>query len=127
MPFCSCRIVFNWTTNVWRVKVGYSADILNAPRALFEELRVLGKRAVWCHQNCQESITLYAPPCLLCMIASIVFPVAVISVWVYPLVRFVYIGAYVGVIPSARGLCLALGILCSTLFYKEGLTVLLFS
>jgi len=53
--------------------------------------------------------------------------VAVIAAWVHPIVRFIYIGAYVGDIPPARGLCWASGLLCSTLLYKEGLTALLSS
>ncbi len=100
-----------------RVKAGYSAENMSAPRALF----------VWCHQNCWESITLHAPACLLCLIAGVVSPVAVIAAWVHPIVRFIYIGAYVGDIPPARGLCWASGLLCSTLLYKEGLTALLSS
>ena len=100
---------------------------MSAPRTLFDELPDFGKRAVWCHQNCWESITLHAPACLLCLIGGVVSPVAVIAAWVHPFVRFIYIGAYVGDIPPARGLCWALGLLCSTLLYKEGLTALLSS
>ncbi len=110
-----------------RVKAGYSAENMSAPRALFDELPDFGKRAVWCHQNCWESITLHAPACLLCLFAGVVSPVAVIAAWVHPIVRFIYIGAYVGDIPPARGLCWASGLLCSTLLYKEGLTALLSS
>tara|TARA_Y100001968_G_scaffold122111_1_gene111140 strand:- start:572 stop:982 length:411 start_codon:yes stop_codon:yes gene_type:complete len=110
-----------------RVKAGYSAENMSAPRALFDELSELGKRAVWCHQNCWESITLHAPACLLCLIAGVVSPVAVIAAWVHPLVRLFYIVAYVGDFPLARGLCWATGLLCSSLLFKEGLTTLLSS
>ena len=72
-----------------RVKAGYSAENMSAPRALFDKLPDFGKRAVWCHQNCWESITLHAPACLLCLIAGVVSPVAVIAAWVHPFVRFI--------------------------------------
>ena len=110
-----------------RVKAGYSVKNMSAPRALFDELPGFGKRAVWCHQNCWESITLHAPACLLCLITSVVSPVAVAAAWIHPIVRLSYIGAYVGDIPTARGLCWASGVLCSIVLYKEGLSSLLFS
>ena len=112
---------------IGRVKAGYSIENMSAPRSLFKKLPPFGKRAVWCHQNCWESITLHAPACLLCLIAGVVSPVAVIAALVHPFVRFIYICAYVGDIPPARGLCWASGLLCSTLLYKEGLTALLSS
>ena len=110
-----------------RIKAGYSAENMSAPRALFDELPMFGKRAVWCHQNCWESLTLHAPACLLCLFSGVVSPVAVITAWVHPFLRLVYIVTYIGNIPLARGLCWASGILCSTLLYKEGLSTLLSS
>ena len=110
-----------------RVKAGYSAENMSAPRALFDELPGFGKRAVWCHQNCWESITLHAPACLLCLISGVVSPVAVLAAWIHPLVRLIYIVVYVGDIPLARGLCWASGLFCSALLYKEGLSALISS
>ena len=110
-----------------RVKAGYSVKNMSAPRALFDELPDFGKRAVWCHQNCWESITLHAPACLLCLIVGVVSPVAAIVAWVHPFVRLIYIGAYVGDIPLLRGLCWASGLFCSVILYKEGLFALLSS
>tara|TARA_B100000965_G_C19536012_1_gene733403 strand:+ start:573 stop:983 length:411 start_codon:yes stop_codon:yes gene_type:complete len=110
-----------------RLKVGYSVENMSAPRALFDELSDFGKRAVWCHQNCWESITLHAPACLICLISGVVSPIAVIAAWVHPLVRLIYLGAYVGDIPLARGICWATGILCSMVLYKEGLITLISS
>ena len=110
-----------------RVKAGYSAENMSAPRALFEELPDFGKRAVWCHQNCWESISLHAPACLLCLITCVLSPVAITAAWVHPIVRLLYICAYVGDIPPARGLCWATGVLCSIILYKEGLSALLLS
>ena len=108
-----------------RIKAGYSVENMSAPRALFDELPEFGKRAVWCHQNCWESLTLHAPACLLCLVVGVVTPIAFIAAWVHPIVRFIYIGAYVGDIPALRGLCWASGIFCSTLLYIEGLTTLI--
>ena len=110
-----------------RVKAGYSANNMSAPRALFDDLPDFGKRAVWCHQNCWESISLHAPACLLCLIAGVDSPVALIAAWVHPFIRFIYMGAYIGNIPPARGLCWISGLLCSILLYKEGLRALISS
>ena len=110
-----------------RLKAGYSVENMSAPRALFDDLPAFGKRAVWCHQNCWESISLHAPACLLCLTAHVVSPLALFAAWFHPFIRFIYIGAYVGDIPPARGLCWASGLLCTTLLYKEGLTALLSS
>ena len=110
-----------------RIKAGYSTKNMSAPRDLFDKLPDFGKRATWCHQNCWESLTLHAPACLLCLIAGVASPLSFLAAWIHPLVRVFYIFAYVCDIPPARGLCWALGVLCSTLLYKEGLTALLSS
>ena len=52
---------------IGRIKAGYSIKNMSAPRAFFDQLPNFGKRAVWCHQNCWESITLHAPASLLCI------------------------------------------------------------
>ena len=64
---------------VGRVKAGYSYENMSAPRALFNELPDFGKRAVWCHQNCWESISLHAPACLLCLITLTDSNIAIIA------------------------------------------------
>ena len=51
--------------------------------------------------------------------------IAIIAAWVHPIFRFLYIGAYVLNIPTARGLMWASGILTTVLLYKEGLTQLI--
>ena len=58
------------TARTRALKAGYSIENMSAPRALFDELPDFGKRAVWCHQNCWESISIHAPACLLCLITS---------------------------------------------------------
>ncbi len=105
-----------------RIKAGYSVENMSAPRALFDELPDFGKRAVWCHQNCWESICLHAPACLFCLITATDSNIANIASWGHPLFRFLYIGAYVFNFPTARGLLWASGIFTTLLLYKEGLT-----
>ena len=108
-----------------RIKAGYSFENMSTPRALFDELPDFGKRAVWCHQNCWESLSIHAPACILCLIASTDSNSAIVAAWTHPLLRFLYIGAYVFNIPTARGLIWASGIFTTLLLYKEGLTELL--
>ena len=110
---------------IGRIKAGYSVENMSAPRALFNELPEFGKRAVWCHQNCWESISIHAPACLLCLISLPESNIAFIAALSHPIFRLFYIGAYVFNIPAARGLMWASGIFASLLLYKEGLTNLL--
>ena len=70
-----------------RVKAGYSYENMSAPRALFNELPDFGKRAVWCHQNCWESISLHAPACLLCLITLTDSNIAIISALILSLIH----------------------------------------
>ena len=108
-----------------RIKAGYSMENMSSPRALFDELPDFGKRAVWCHQNCWESISIHAPACLLCLITIPDSNTSLIAAWIHPLLRFFYIGAYVFNIPIARGLIWAAGIFATLVLYKEGLTKLM--
>ena len=108
-----------------RFKAGYSIENMSAPRALFDKLPPFGKRAVWCHENCWESISLHAPACLLCLITLTDSNTAIFAAWMHPLLRFLYIGAYIFNIPNARGLMWASGIFATLLLYKEGLTKLI--
>ena len=108
-----------------RIKAGYSIKNMSAPRALFDELPDFGKRAVWCHQNCWESISIHAPACLLCLITLPDSNSSLIAACIHPFLRFLYIGAYVFNIPIARGLLWASGVFTSIVLYKEGITQLI--
>ena len=108
-----------------RIKAGYSIENMSAPRALFDELPDFGKRAVWCHQNCWESISIHAPACLLCLITLPDSNLAILVAWIHPLLRFLYIGAYVLNIPIARGIIWAFGVFSTLVLYKEGITQLM--
>ena len=111
--------------SVGRIKAGYSFNNMAAPRSLFDKLPDFGKRAVWCHQNCWESISIHAPACLLCLITLVDTNTAIYAAWLHPFVRLLYIGAYIFNVPTARGLMWALGIFSTLLMYKEGLISLL--
>ena len=108
-----------------RIKAGYSAENMSAPRALFNDLPDFGKRAVWCHQNSWESISLHAPACLFCLLTVPDSNLALIAAWTHPLVRLLYILAYVFNIPPARGICWAIGLLSTIILYKEGISQIL--
>ena len=105
-----------------RIKAGYSIENMSTPRALFDELPDFGKRAVWCHQNCWESISIHAPACLLCILTSPDSNLSLLAAWIHPFLRLLYIGAYVFNIPVARGLIWASGIFTTLLLYKEGIS-----
>ncbi len=107
-----------------RIKAGYSIENMSAPRALFNELPDFGKRAVWCHQNCWESISIHAPACLLCLITLPDSNISLIAAWIHPLLRLLYIVAYVFNIPIARGLLWASGVFTTIILYKEGIVQL---
>ena len=105
-----------------RIKAGYSAENMNAPRALFDELPEFGKRAVWCHQNCWESISLHAPACLFCLITEPQADISILAAWAHPVLRLFYISAYIFNVPLARGLFWASGLLTTFILYKEALS-----
>ena len=108
-----------------RIQAGYSIENMSAPRAFFDKLPEFGKRAVWCHQNCWESISLHAPACLFCLITVPDSNISMLSALSHPVLRLLYIFAYVFNIPTARGLCWAIGILSTIILYKEGLFLLI--
>ena len=110
---------------IGRVKAGYSIENMSSPRAFFEELPNFGKRAVWCHQNCWESISIHAPACILCLITLPDSNISLIAAWGHPLLRLLYIGAYVFNVPIARGLIWASGIFATLILYKEGISQLM--
>ena len=108
-----------------RIKAGYSVENMSSPRALFNELPDFGKRAVWCHQNCWESISLHAPACIFCLITLTDSNAATIAALSHPFLRILYILAYIFNIPFARGTMWAGGIFATFVLYKEGLIKLL--
>jgi uncharacterized MAPEG superfamily protein len=104
-----------------RARADFSVADLAAPRAMFERLPAWGQRASWAHQNAFESFTLHAPACLLCLVAGVNAPAALIAAWAHPLLRLAYNGAYVANAPPLRSLCWIGGLLATAVLYSEGL------
>lgn len=112
-----------------RSQADFTPADLSAPRAMFERLPAWGKRATWAHQNTFEAFTLHAPACLLVLIVTAhgwaPAGVAPGAAWLHPLLRLLYIAAYVANLPPLRSLCWAGGILCTGLLYSAGLQAIL--
>ena len=108
-----------------RSKSEFTMADLAAPRAMFERMPAWGKRASWAHQNSFEAFTLHGPACLLCLIAAVNSPIAMAVALAHPLLRLVYIVAYVWNVPPSRGLCWATGLTCSGILYLEGMKAIL--
>lgn len=106
---------------IGRLHAGYSIQNMSQPRALFDELPAFGKRAVWCHQNCWESLTLHTGACLLCLITQPSSSISVIVAFLHPCMRLFYIVAYIFDIPLARGLFWVAGLASTIILYKDGL------
>ena len=108
-----------------RSQADFSMADLSAPRAMFDRLPAWGKRASWAHQNSFEAFSLHAPAALLCLVAGVDAPVAIAAAWLHPLLRLLYVPAYVANVPPLRALCWAAALLCSGLLYVEGLKAIL--
>ena len=114
---------------VARASANFSPKDLQAPRAMFERLPAWGKRANWAHQNSIEAFSLHAPAALLALIAVLqtgeLQGLAIPAALLQPLLRLVYLPAYIANIPPLRGLCWALALLCTGILYIEGVKALL--
>ena len=101
----------------------------NACRTLKDRLPAWGKRASWAHQNSFESFGLHAPAALLALIAALqtgpLPAIAAAVALIQPVLRLIYIGAYVSNIAPLRGLCWASALFCTGILNLEGLKVLL--
>ena len=104
-----------------RSQADFTLADLQAPRAMFERLPAWGRRASWAHQNCFEAFTLHAPAALLCLVAGVVGPLAMGAALLHPLLRLLYLAAYIANVPPLRGLLWASGLVCSSVLYVEGL------
>ena len=104
-----------------RSQADFQMSDLAAPRAMFDRLPEWGKRANWAHLNSFEAFVLFAPGALLCLIGDVDSRAAVISAWMYPVLRLAYIAAYVANLPPLRSLCWAGAMTCTGLLYLEGL------
>jgi uncharacterized MAPEG superfamily protein len=112
-----------------RSQADYTLSDMKAPRAMFERLPAWGQRASWAHQNSFESFTLHAPAALLALLAVMQMGplggLAIPAALLHPLLRLVYLPAYVANVPPIRSLCWAGALLCTGILYLEGLRALI--
>ena len=112
-----------------RTQANFQIKDMAAPRAMFERLPAWGQRASWAHQNSFEAFSLHAPAALLAIGASLqeqpLPTLAVVAALLHPLLRLIYIGAFIGNLPPLRAFCWATGLLCTGVVYIEGLRSLL--
>ena len=112
-----------------RSQADFTMADMKAPRAMFERLPAWGQRASWAHQNSFEAFTLHAPAALLALIAVLQVGelpgLAVPAALLQPLLRFLYLPAYIANLPPLRGMCWAGALLCTGILYSEGLKALL--
>ena len=108
-----------------RFTAGLEIKDLGALRSMFDRFPAWGKRASWAQQNSFEAFTIHAPSAVLAVVAvlngyalpAITFVVAL----AHPVLRVVYIIAYLFNVPIARSLAWFLGLLCSGILYGVGL------
>ena len=112
-----------------RSQADFTLDDMKAPRAMFERLPDWGKRASWAHQNSFEAFSLHAPATLLALIAVLQIGelqgLALPAALLHPVLRLIYLPAYVANLPPLRGLCWAGALLCTGIVYLEGIKALL--
>ena len=112
-----------------RSQADFTLDDMQAPRAMFDRLPDWGKRANWAHQNSFEAFSLHAPAALLALIAVLQIGqlqgLAIPAALLQPVLRLIYLPAYVANIPPLRGLCWAGALLCTGILYVEGFKALL--
>jgi len=96
-----------------RFKAKFEIADLSSLRAMFDRYPEWGKRASWAHQNCFESFTLHAPAVLLAALALFCghdLPnLAVVAAIAHPILRIIYIVAYLVDISLLRSVCWAIG------------------
>ena len=106
-----------------RSQANFTMDDMKAPRAMFERLPAWGKRASWAHQNSFEAFSLHAPAALLALIAvtqtGALQGLAVPAALLQPLLRLLYLPAYIANVAPLRGLCWASALLCTGILYLE--------
>ena len=111
-----------------RSQADFTMDDMKAPRAMFERLPDWGKRASWAHQNSFEAFSLHAPAALLALIAVLqtgeLQGLAIPAALLQPVLRLIYLPAYVANVPPLRGLCWAGALLCTGILYIEGVKAL---
>jgi len=98
---------------------------LAALRLMFDRFPAWGKRASWAEQNSFEAFAIHAPAALLAVVVVLnghALPnIAGVVALAHPVLRVVYISAYLFNRSIARSLAWFLGLLCSGILYGVGL------
>lgn len=106
---------------VARFQSQFEMSDLSSLRSMFDRYPAWGKRASWAQQNSFESFTLHAPAALLAILTVMngitLSSLAIFVAIAHPILRAIYIIAYIGNIPALRSLCWAFGLLCSGILY----------
>ena len=106
---------------VARFKAQFEMSDLSSLRAMFDRYPAWGKRASWAQQNSFESFSLHAPATILAILVDmngLTLPAfAIVVAFAHPILRALYIVAYLVNISLLRSVCWALGLLCSGFLY----------
>lgn len=108
-----------------RFTAGLEIKDLGALRSMFDRFPAWGKRASWAQQNSFEAFTIHGPSAVLVVVAVLngyALPaITVVVALAHPVLRVVYIIAYLFNVPIARSVAWFLGLLCSGILYGVGL------
>ena len=108
-----------------RFTAGLEIKDLGALRSMFDRFPAWGKRASWAQQNSFEAFTIHGPAAVLVVVAVLngyALPaITVVVALAHPVLRVVYIIAYLFNVPIARSVAWFLGLLCSGILYGVGL------
>ena len=106
---------------VARFKSQFEMGDLSSQSSMFDRYPAWGKRASWAQQNSLESFTLHSRAALLAILtvlSGINLPLIVIVVAIaHPILRGIYIVAYIGNTSVLRSTSWAVGLLCSGVLY----------
>tara|TARA_Y100001934_G_C11692961_1_gene468671 strand:- start:21 stop:491 length:471 start_codon:yes stop_codon:yes gene_type:complete len=114
---------------VARFKAKFELSDLSSLRAMFDRYPDWGKRASWAHQNCFESFTLHAPAVLLAALALLcghdIPNLGVFAAVAHPILRMIYIVAYLANISFLRSVCWAIGLISTGIIYGLALSAMI--
>lgn len=96
-----------------RVQVGFSKEMLAAPRATLDQIPDYGRRAMWAHQNTLEAFPIFAAAALMAYVTQVTSPVAGWAAIVWMVARLLYPVFYILNIPPLRAAMFATGSICS--------------
>ena len=113
---------------VARFKAQFEVADLSSLRAMFDRYPAWGQRASWAHQNSLESFTLHAPAVLLALLAVIsghsLPGLSALVAIAHPILRLIYVFAYIVDVSFLRSFCWVIGLLCSGIIYGTALSAM---